>query len=340
MSIQSQLDQMVSEASPLIAGCASLVELEDIRLQFLGKKGALTEILKGLATIDAAERPAIGMAANQAKTALSTLLDDKKSELETASLAAEMVKNAIDVTLPGVGTPLGHRHPISQTIDEISQILGRLGFAVEEGPEIESDYYNFEALNIPDDHPARDSHDTFYMMSGHVLRTHTSPVQVHVMEREKPPIRIIVPGRVYRRDADASHSPAFHQIEGLLVDEKVTFAELKGTLDYFLKALFGAKQSVRFRPSYFPFTEPSCEVDVACVLCQAKGCAVCKHTGWLEILGAGMVNRNVFRKVGYDPDQVTGFAFGVGVERIAMLKLGIPSIKLLTDNDLRFLKQF
>ena len=340
MSLVDELQALKNTAFGDIQQAVSTQVLEEIRVKFLGKKGMLTEVLKGMATLDVTERPLIGQVANQVKTDIQQLYQERVTGLQRQERDARLRDEAVDVSLPGYGTDLGLRHPLNQVLLEVTAIFQDLGFSVQEGPDVESDYYNFEALNIPKDHPARDMHDTFYLKNGDVLRTHTSPVQIRTMTQQTPPIRIIVPGKVYRCDTDVTHSPMFHQIEGLYVDKDVTFSQLKGTLSHFLKTFFGQDKKVRFRPSYFPFTEPSTEVDVECVKCEGHGCNVCKRTGWLEILGAGMVNRKVFDSVGYDPDQVTGFAFGLGIERLAMLKFGIPDIRFFYENDKRFLGQF
>lgn len=338
--MQETLKQLETSALAQIASAENTTSLDLIKIQFLGKKGQLTAALKGLSAVPPEKRPEIGQLVNGVKAKIQAALDEKQITFRQQEQLADLQALAVDASLPALGPKLGTKHPLNQVTDEIIEIFKRIGFSVKTGPDIETDYYNFEALNIPADHPARDMHDTFYMKSGHVMRTHTSPVQIRVMEQTKPPIKVIVPGNVYRCDSDVSHSPMFHQIEGLYVAENVTFAHLKGTLSYFLRELFGPDKKVRFRPSYFPFTEPSTEVDVACVNCNQSGCALCKQTGWIEILGAGMVNRNVFRSVKYDPDTVTGFAFGMGIERITMLKFGINDIRLFFENDLRFLRQF
>lgn len=338
--MQNSLEKLKQDTLITIKNSTSIQELEDIRVNTLGKKGALTDILKGVKDLSNEEKPVIGKLANEVKTALFIEIDAKRATLETEALNATLLNNTEDITLPAISFGFGHTHPITQTVKEVSAIFARLGFSVAEGPEVEDDYHNFEALNIPEHHPARDMHDTFYLTAGQVMRTHTSPVQIRVMENTPPPIMTLAPGKVYRCDSDVTHSPVFHQIEGLYVDKDVSFAHLKGTLEFFLKELFGSDLTVRFRPSYFPFTEPSTEVDVQCFKCKGAGCNLCKKTGWIEILGAGMVNRNVFRSVGYDPDTLSGFAFGLGIDRIAMLKFGITDIRLLYENDLRFLKQF
>ncbi len=322
--------------------------VEALRVKFLGKKGELAAILGGMGKLAPDERRALGEKANALKAELETKISAAILRVQELALDAELKGARLDVTLPGRGRTVGHRHPVSQTLEDICAVFARLGFVVEQGPEIELDWYNFEALNVPADHPARDMQDTFYVdgatlppgAGSVVLRTHTSPVQIRTMLAQKPPVRAVMPGRVYRKDSDQTHTPMFHQVEGLLVDSKVTFAELKGTLDAFAKAFFGAKSKTRFRPSFFPFTEPSAEVDVSCVFCSGKGCRVCKQTGWLEVLGSGMVHPNVFRHAGYDPAQVTGFAFGMGVERLAMLRYGIDDLRTMFENDYRFVAQF
>lgn len=323
-----------------ISGATSSKELEQLRVDFLGKKGQVTDLLKGLGKLSPEDRPKMGEQINRLKVQLSEAISQKEREIEDLEWAQKLSKDSTDTTLPPRKIQLGRAHPLTQTLKDIQDCFAQLGFTIKEGPDIETDHYNFEALNIPAHHPARDMHDTFYLTTGNVLRTHTSPVQIHVMESQAPPIKIIVPGKVYRCDADVTHSPCFHQIEGLVVDKDLSFAELKGTLSYFLKAMFGQKRQVRFRPSYFPFTEPSTEVDVQCFKCSGKGCNLCKQTGWLEILGAGMVHRNVLRAVNISPDEYTGFAFGLGIERIAMLRYEIQDIRLFYENDHRFLEQF
>jgi phenylalanyl-tRNA synthetase alpha chain len=338
--MQTHLEQLKTRAIEAISKAESLKHLEDLKVLYLGKKGELTDILKGLATLPADQKPIIGQLANVIKTEVQSHIDLQKEALQEKEWAAVLSQDTTDTSLPSKRPPLGKKHPINQTLEDVLACFNQLGFSVQTGPDIETEHYNFEALNIPANHPARDMQDTFYLTTSHVLRTHTSPVQIRTMESQQPPIKIVVPGKVYRCDADVTHSPCFHQVEGLYVDKNVSFSELKGTLSYFLKAMFGAKRQVRFRPSYFPFTEPSTEVDVQCFKCSGKGCSLCKQTGWLEILGAGMVHRNVFRAVNYDPDAVTGFAFGLGIERIAMLRYEIQDIRLFFENDKRFLEQF
>ncbi len=321
-----------------VQGAGSPEDLEFLRIKYLGRKGALTGILRGLAQLDPEIRRRVGQEANRAKEALEEALEQARRALKEAARRA--AAPAVDVTLPGRHLPRGRIHPLNRIMAEVCDIFLHLGFEAVEGPEVELDWYNFEALNLPPDHPARDMQDTFYFNDQVLLRTHTSPMQIRVMEQRQPPVRIIAPGKVYRRDLDITHSPMFHQVEGLLVDKDVTFADLKGVLIAFVHQMFGPELGVRFRPSYFPFTEPSAEVDIACVMCGGQGCRVCQTTGWLEVLGAGMVHPAVFEAVGYDPETYTGLAFGLGVERIAMLKYGIDDIRLFFDNDLRFLKQF
>jgi phenylalanyl-tRNA synthetase alpha chain len=337
--MKDQLDALEKSALDEINATETLPVLEEVRVRFLGRKGRITDILRGLSQAAPEERPMLGQAANTTKQAISQALDERKQALQhQAETQAET--EGVDLSLPGRQPKRGHTHVINQVTNEILEIFFDLGFQVAAGPDIESEYYNFESLNIDSDHPARDSHDTFFVKPGVVLRTHTSPVQMRTMEKIQPPIAVVVPGRVYRVDNDASHSPMFYQIEGLLVDEKVSFAELKGTLMHFVHRFFGKETEVRFRPHFFPFTEPSAEMDVSCTVCQGKGCRVCKHSGWLEVLGCGMVHPNVFGYADYDAEKYTGFAFGMGVDRMAMLKHAIPSISHLYNNDLRFLEQF
>lgn len=318
----------------------TLPELAQLKAKYLGKKGLVTLQVRTLGALSAEERPLAGKLINELKEAIESLSDAKEADLTNKELAQRLASESIDVTLPGKTAGIGRAHPINTVLNEIIDIFVRMGFSVEEGPEVELDHYNFEALNIPKDHPARDMQDTFYVSDDVVLRTHTSPVQVRVMERQKPPLRFIAPGKVYRCDADVSHTPMFHQVEGLVVDTDITFSNLKGVLVSFVHQMFGPKVPVRFRPSFFPFTEPSAEIDIGCILCGAKGCRVCKGSGWLEVMGAGMVNPKVLEFGGIDPEQYTGFAFGMGVERITMLKYRIDDIRLLFENDLRFLRQF
>jgi len=318
----------------------NLADLSNIKVKYLGKKGIITSELKSLSKVPAEERPSHGKRINEIKQFIETELDLQESRLKQEELKRQLLSESIDITLNGKFIPFGKEHPINKVLSEITDIFVKMGFSVEEGPEVELDYYNFEALNIPKDHPARDMQDTFYISDDIVLRTHTSPVQIRVMEKTKPPVRFIAPGKVYRCDADITHTPMFHQVEGLMVDKGITFSNLKGVLVAFLHRMFGSDTPVRFRPSFFPFTEPSAEVDIGCILCNGAGCRVCKGSGWLEILGAGMVNPRVFEYVGYDPEEYSGFAFGMGIERIAMLKYSIDDIRLFFENDIRFLKQF
>ena len=335
--MKNQLLELQEKANNELEAVRDSEELEKFRVRYLGKKGLLTSLLKRLGELPAQERPELGKLANRIKAELSTRIECAKG-----SLGSEQGGRAeyFDVTLPGRQPQRGHLHPITSVVMEVCRIFSKMGFQVVEGPNVELDYYNFEALNIPKDHPARDMQDTFYISENLVLRTHTSPIQVRVMEKQKPPVSIIAPGKVYRRDSDVSHTPMFHQVEGLLVDKEVNFGELKGTLTSFLHQMFGRETDLRFRPSFFPFTEPSAEVDIECVICGGKGCRTCSHTGWLEILGAGMVDPAVYGFVDYDPDVYSGFAFGMGIERIAMLRYGIDDIQLFFKNDMRFLRQF
>jgi len=339
-SLKSRIETLTGEARAAIARAATVAEVEQQRVQYLGKKGVLTEQLKSLGGLSPEERPRVGQWVNEAKDELQGLLQARRTALESADRQARLASETLDVTLPGRGTRLGGRHPVSRTLERLETLFVRMGFEIADGPEIEDDFHNFEALNIPATHPARAMHDTFYFGDGRLLRTHTSPVQVRHMRTHKPPLRIIAPGRVYRCDSDVTHTPMFHQIEGLLVDENVSFADLKGLLSEFLEQFFEKPLKVRFRPSYFPFTEPSAEVDISCVICGARGCRVCKQTGWLEVLGCGMVHPEVFRHVGIDSERWTGFAFGLGVERLAMLRYGVNDLRMFYENDLRFLQQF
>jgi phenylalanyl-tRNA synthetase alpha chain len=319
---------------------SDLTGLQQVRTKYLGKKGLLTSQLKALSSIPPDRRREYGKVLNEMKGFAEETLGSLELSLKEKEKTERLLAEKTDITLPGKFTPFGRRHPINQVLLEIQDIFVSMGFRVEDGPEIELDYYNFEALNIPRDHPARDMQDTFYVSDDVVLRTHTSPVQVRVMERHKPPLRIIAPGKVYRCDADVSHTAMFHQVEGLMVDAGISFSDLKGVLELFIHTFFGRDIPVRFRPSYFPFTEPSAEVDMGCIFCSGSGCRMCKGTGWIEILGSGLVNPRVFEMAGYDPEQYTGFAFGMGVERITLLKYSIDDIRLFYENDIRFLRQF
>ena len=336
MDVQALEETVTKEISSI----QSFEDLRRVKVSLTGRKGVFSEYIDQLKTIDRDQRGVFGKAINEIKGRAEARLDELEKFYLDREKARRERESLIDITMPGKKPVTGKKHPITLVFDEIERIFSSLGFRVVEGPDIELDYYNFEALNIPKDHPARDMQDTFYVDKGVVLRTHTSPVQIHVMEKELPPIRIIAPGAVYRHDQDISHTPMFHQVEGLMVDRNVRFSDLKGILTIFVHEMFGQDVPLRFRPSYFPFTEPSAEVDISCVICRGKGCGVCKRTGWLEILGSGMVNPEVFRIVGYDPEEITGFAFGMGVERIAMIKFGIDDIKQFYCNDIRFLSQF
>lgn len=335
------LHALAEQAKAAVAAAQDVAALDQVRVQYLGKKGEITGLLKTLGNLSNEERPAAGAKINEVKQEIQGLITEAKTALETAAIALKLAAEKIDVSLPGRGLQTGGLHPVTQTIERIQQFFQGLGFDVVEGPEIEDDYHNFEALNIPAHHPARAMHDTFYIDESTVLRTHTSPVQVRVMEAEKPPIKVVCPGRVYRCDSDLTHTPMFHQVEGLYISEDVSFAELKGIVQSFLQVFFEQDElAVRFRPSYFPFTEPSAEVDIACVMCAGEGCRVCSHTGWLEVMGCGMVHPSVFESSNIDTEQYTGFAFGMGVERLAMLRYGVNDLRLFFDNDLRFLEQF
>jgi phenylalanyl-tRNA synthetase alpha chain len=338
--MRQQLEKMKDEALGCIAQASGEASLQDIRIRFLGRKGELTGLMKGLGALSQEERPVVGQLVNTIKDEIETRLEDALNHARQQEIMQRLQSERIDVTLPGRRLSSGTKHPITLVIEEVCDIFAGLGFSVAEGPEIEHDWYNFEALNFPPEHPARDMQDTFFVENSLLLRTHTSPVQIRTMLKQKPPVRIIAPGTVYRCDSDATHSPMFHQIEGLMVDKGVTFGDLKGMLTIFTNQLFGQKTGVRLRPSFFPFTEPSAEVDIACVICCGKGCRVCKQSGWLEILGAGMVDPEVYRHVNYDAEDISGFAFGMGIERIAMLKYGINDMRLLFENDVRFLRQF
>jgi len=334
------LDELVRTAREQIGAAEDLRALDELRVRYLGKKGALTAQLKRIGELPPEERKDFGQAVNRAKQALEEDIKARHEALQAASIEAQLTADAVDVTLPGRGHARGSLHPVSQTMDRLTDIFVRLGFEVADGPEVEEDFYNFEALNIPPDHPARAMHDTFYFPDGRLLRTHTSPVQIRHMLDNEPPLRIIAPGRVYRCDSDVTHTPMFHQIEGLAVGEDISFADLKGVLKHFLQQYFETDLEIRLRPSYFPFTEPSAEVDMSCVFCGGEGCRVCKHSGWMEVLGCGMVDPEVFRHSGIDATRYTGYAFGLGVERLAMLRYGVDDLRLFFDNDLDFLKQF
>jgi len=334
------LEPLANEAKAAIEAAQDGAALEQLRVDYLGKKGQITALLKGLGKLSADERPKAGALINVVKQELQELIGARKATLESAAVDARLASETIDVTLPGRGQSTGGIHPVTRTMERMEDFFSAIGFDVVEGPEIEDDYHNFEALNIPAHHPARAMHDTFYVDEHTVLRTHTSPVQVRVMESQEPPLRIICPGRVYRCDSDLTHTPMFHQVEGLLIDEHSSFADLKGLIEDFLRVFFERELDVRFRPSYFPFTEPSAEVDIQCVNCGGDGCRVCSHTGWLEIMGCGMVHPRVFEYSNIDTEKYSGFAFGMGVERLAMLRYGVNDLRLFFDNDLRFLEQF
>jgi len=338
--LREELERIRQATIEALSQSTTLKEVSEIRIKVLGRRGSLTQLLKSLGRLPEIERKEIGKRANQVKEELEGKIEEVLSLIKEREKKISLEREKIDVTLPGRSLPLGKRHPITQILDEVIDIFSRLGFEVVEGPEVELDYYNFEALNIPRGHPAREMQATFFISDDVVLRTHTSPVEVRTMEKRRPPVRIISPGAVYRCDSDPTHSPMFHQVEGLLVDQGITFADLKGVLTAFVQQMFGRGTRLRFRPSFFPFTEPSAEVDIECFICKGKGCGVCSNTGWLEILGSGMNDPAIYQFVNYDPEEVTGFAFGMGIERIAMLKFGINDIRLFFTNDLRFLKQF
>ncbi|MBW2621920.1 MAG: phenylalanine--tRNA ligase subunit alpha [Deltaproteobacteria bacterium] len=334
--MKSSLAELGREAVESIEKADGAAEIEEIRIKYLGKKGRITALMRQMGSIPPQDRPLVGQVANQVKEDLSGAI-----KAHTEAMAAGGTGLAgIDITLPGRRDRLGHRHPITRTTNEICGIFSRMGFDIAEGPEVELDYYNFEALNFPKDHPARDMQDTLYVSDNVVLRTHTSPMQIRTMEKKRPPVWVVIPGKTFRRDSDVSHTPMFHQIEGLVVDKGITFGDLKGVLTSFIHQFFSPETRLRFRPSFFPFTEPSAEVDIGCVICRGKGCRTCGFTGWIEILGSGMVDPEVYKFVDYDPQEITGFAFGVGMERMAMLKYGIEDARLFFDNDLRFLTQF
>ena len=335
------ISKIITKAQKAVAKANDLKDLDDARVLYLGKKGVLTALLKGLGKLSKEDRPLMGEAINEAKVEIQKLIESRKEELEEIDLEKRIFEEKIDVTLPARNVEKGGLHPITQTLNHIENIFTKGGFEVELGPEIEDDFHNFSALNIPEHHPARAMHDTFYFSANAVLRTHTSPVQIRTLERQKPPVRIIAPGRVYRCDSDVTHTPMFHQVEGLIVDKEATFAQLKGLLIDFLRAYFEKDDlQVRFRPSYFPFTEPSAEADIECVICGGEGCRVCKKTGWLEVLGCGVVHPNVLKAVEIDPEEFSGLAFGMGVERLAMLRYGVNDLRLFFENDVRFLNQF
>ena len=339
--MKEQLLKIQEEAKNALKEAKSASVLEEVRVRFLGKKGELTAVLRGMGKLSQEERPVIGQIANEVRSCIEEMIESKRTAVLAEERQAKMKEETIDVTMAGKKQELGKRHPLTSVLDEVKEIFLGMGFSIAEGPEVELDYYNFEALNIPKDHPARDTQDSFYISDSVVLRSQTSPVQVRVMEQQKPPIRIIAPGRVYRSDAvDATHSPVFHQIEGLVVDKGITMADLKGTLETFLKTLYGPEAKIRLRPHHFPFTEPSAEVDVSCFVCGGKGCRVCKGEGFIEILGAGMVHPKVLERCGIDPKVYSGFAFGLGLERVVMRRMNIDDLRLFYDNDLRFLKQF
>lgn len=340
-SLDANLDSILAQARQAIRQAEASAELESLRVQYLGKKGELTGLLKQIGSLPPEQRPGFGDAVNQVKQQVAELISHKKEQLEVAHLAATIEAERIDISLPGRGRGLGGLHPVTRTMQRIEDIFVAMGFGVATGPEIEDDFHNFEALNIPPEHPARAMHDTFYVdsVAPRLLRTHTSPVQVRFMQEQKPPINIIAPGRVYRCDSDVTHTPMFHQVEGLMVDEGISFADLKGVLTHFLRQFFEADLDIRLRPSYFPFTEPSAEVDISCVFCDS-GCRICKGSGWIEVLGSGMVHPEVFRHVGIDAEKYTGFAFGLGVERLTMLRYGVTDLRSFFDNDLAFLEQF
>ena len=336
----ADLAALSAAALAQVAACASLPALEELRVHWLGRKGLYTEQLKGLSALPAAEKPAAGALINAAKSQLQTAIEARRMTLEQAAIAVQLVSGRIDVSLPGRGETRGGLHPLTRMRLRIEELFRNAGYQIATGPEVEDEFHNFEALNIPANHPARAMHDTFYLSDSLLLRTHTSPVQIRAMKSRQPPLALIAPGRVYRCDSDVSHSPMFHQVEGLLVDSDVSFANLKFVLHEFMEALFERELRMRLRPSYFPFTEPSAEVDISCVLCSGKGCRVCKQTGWLEVAGCGMVHPNVFRACDIDAERYSGFAFGFGIERLAMLCYGVPDLRFFYDNDLRFLAQF
>ncbi len=340
MAMDKDIREAMEDALRAVKVAASSQALEEVRVTYLGKKGRITALLKALGNVSPEERPTVGALVNEAREAVEKAITGFRAELAVRETEDKLAAQRADASLPGVFPPRGARHPLTQVSEEVLGVFRGLGFSLRTGPEVETDYYNFEALNFPPDHPAREMQDTFFVDGGYLLRTHTSAVQVRTMEAEKPPLRVVSCGKVYRCDSDVTHSPMFHQIEGFMVDDNITFGDLKGVLTEFLHGVFGKDQPVRFRPSFFPFTEPSAEVDIGCVLCGARGCRVCKGTGWLEILGSGMIHPEVFRFAGYDPGRYSGFAFGMGIERVAMLKFGVDDIRLFYENDARFLGQF
>ena len=339
--MKQQLERIRQDALQELEAAKEQLSLENLRVKYLGKKGELTAILKQMGKLSAEERPVIGQLANEVRSSIETFMAERAEELKAQALQHRLEQEKIDVTMPGTPCAMGHKHPLTIVLDEIKEVFIGMGFDIVDGPEVETDYYNFEALNTPKNHPARDTQDTFYINENVVLRTQTSPVQIRTMEKQEPPIRIISPGRVYRSDAvDATHSPLFDQIEGLVVDKNITFADLKGTLETFVKRLYGEDSVVRFRPHHFPFTEPSAEVDVQCFNCHGEGCRLCKNEGWIEILGCGMVHPQVLRNCNIDPEEYSGFAFGLGLERVTMRRYNIDDLRLFYENDVRFLKQF
>lgn len=339
--MKDQLEKIGREASELINSVTSKADLDQARVRFLGKKGELTSVLKMMGKLSAEERPVMGQKANEIRNYIEKMISESEVKIKAAEMKNKLEKETIDVTMPGKTHKIGHQHPLSIVLDEVKDIFLGMGFDIASGPEVEWDYYNFEALNMEPDHPARDTQDTFYITEKMLLRTQTSPVQIRVMEKQKPPVRIISPGRVYRSDAvDATHSPLFHQIEGLVVDKNITMGDLKGTLEMFAKKLYGEDTKIRLRPHHFPFTEPSCEIDVSCFRCGGKGCPMCKGEGFIEILGGGMVHPKVLETCGIDPEEYSGFAFGLGLERLVMFKFNIDDMRLLYENDVRFLEQF
>lgn len=336
--MEHELIRLKTEAEESLAKLDDPGQLEDFRIKYLGRKGLMSTVMRQLGEVAAEDRPRLGQLANSIRTEIEERYAERRKQLEGKADTSQ--PSTVDLTLPGRRPASGRLHPVTQIMNEVCSVFEKMGFAVAEGPDVETDHYNFEALNIPSHHPARDMHDTFYVSDSILLRTHTSPMQARIMENQQPPLRVIAPGKVYRCDSDITHTPMFHQVEGFLVDEHVSFADLKGVLTVFTQKIFDEDLALRFRPSFFPFTEPSAEVDIACVICKGQGCRVCKRTGWLEILGCGMIDPEVFNMVGYDPEKYSGFAFGLGVERIAMLKYGIDDIRLYYENDLRFLSQF